>query len=351
MEKNHGEYNFNIALIKSLMSFLVVCAHFWLIDDDMPHLQTAVSFFTLAAAPVFFIMSFFLTRNLYSGRDPKMLGKRIWRLWFPQLFWAVFYYLGFRLVNILIGINYSGRYTFIFVKPLNLILQILMGSDGFLAPQMWFNFVSIILTLILFTAFCFAREKGRIVLIILFILSLLLQYTGINYGFFAPYGFNVSYAAGRVAECLPFAVAGFFIADMNILGALKSKKIITAGCCAAIMTASAFLKDITDPSYGFVYEGVSLLFFSAALFVLLSVIPLDNCPETLKRIIKFTSRLSMGVYCVHYFIGYLWDLILCKALDIKSDTLIECLIVYLISLAVSYLISLIPFKTVRSLVT
>lgn len=80
-------YNYNIALMKCGLSYLVVLCHYWNPSKES-RLFTTLGTLRSVAVPIFFIISFFLTAKIYEEIEHKKLGQRLHRLALPYFIWG-----------------------------------------------------------------------------------------------------------------------------------------------------------------------------------------------------------------------------------------------------------------------
>ena len=85
MEKSieKKEFNYGLALLRTLMCFEVVLCHFW--DSDDPKFLMPFSLLRGLAVPVFMFLSFFLTEHTFLEYNKTKAKKRIWRVIYPQI--------------------------------------------------------------------------------------------------------------------------------------------------------------------------------------------------------------------------------------------------------------------------
>ena len=350
MEKT-GNYNYSIAFMKAFFSFCVICAHFYVAEQPEFYPSALLIRLSGIAAPVFFMISLFLTSKKYEDKDISKIGKRLWRLYLPQIVWAFIYYLGYKVV--LYGFDYIG----IYVDHLfrygweDLLWQIGFGSDRGLCPQFWYQFDLIVITVLCYLVFRLAGKHGITVMTVIGVFALIMQYSGLNYFLFCRFEYELWYPLGRLAEVIPFAVIALHLGRSGILNRNGKFKVITAVLCVAVMVAVTFINFIPDPKDGFSYGGINKFLYGVCTFVVLYLIPFGKLPEVCKKVLAFLAKYSFGVFCIHMGLGYCTDFILCPLNNWRSGTFIECVIVYFVSLLLAWLISLIPIKLAKQIVT
>lgn len=74
----HKEFNYGIALLKSLMCFEVVLSHCWANDNPSLFLLPFLRLKRLAV-PVFMFLSFYLNQNKLSKNESEEIKKKIFK--------------------------------------------------------------------------------------------------------------------------------------------------------------------------------------------------------------------------------------------------------------------------------
>ena len=337
--------------MKFFFSFCVVCAHYWqtLSIDDFP--VSIMGMMTNAAAPSFFVISFYLTGKTYRSKDRSLLAKRLLRLSVPQISWAVIYFTVFTVIGMILNvIKIPNDFVIRFTKK-DLLLQALFGSDRYLCPQFWYQFVLIVFTILIWLIFRFCDKYAVKILIILGLLALFLQYSEINYRLFCRFEFEFWYPMGRLAESLPYAVVGVLLLHRAIPAKTRKHRYYAVFITAVLIMILSYTKFIPDPEYGFNYCGIQLIVFTISVFILIYAIPFEKLHDPIKLALIVLSKYSFGVFCIHLGIGMVWERIICYYLYINTGSFIECVMIYLVSLALSILIYKIPVKFTKLLVT
>jgi hypothetical protein len=186
--------------------------------------------------------------------------------------------------------------------------------------------------------------------ITLAVIGLWLQYSEINYDLFSGCSYEYCYPLGRLTEVFPYAVIGILLYKSGSIGRLKRYRLPVTVLCIATMIIISYRGVIPNPAEGFNYSGLNKLLYATLAFILFNEIPVDRAPEKLKRMIRFLARYSLGVYCIHYGIGYCWDNIICVRFGLRHDTIVQCIVIYAVSILLSWLISLVPIRLARMVV-
>ncbi len=95
---------------------------------------------------------------------------------------------------------------------------------------------------------------------------------------------------------------------------------------------------------------MALIGYATLTFAVLLMIPFDNMRKGLKSIFRFLSKYSLGVFCLHFGVGYCLNTLLGAVLEWKNGTFAECIGIYGICVILSWIISLIPIKYFKQLV-
>lgn len=340
MEKKANKpFHYGFALAKIFMCFEVVLCHFWY-EQEYSILLQPFKEIGSSAVPVFALISFCLAAPAFLNPEPGLIRRRMLRLCRPHVIWALIYWVIYWLLGCAGGLD-------------QLVWQIFTGHSERLNPTMWFQTVMIAISALLFLAGL--RLKGRKMLVFTAALgagALLLQYTGLNHAIFWGLRYELRYPLGRLIEVLPYAPLGLILADQSILSRFRARP-RAALSAACVMLAVSFIGVIPDPS-GFGYGGLNLMLRATAIIMLVHLLPLNYAPDRVKRLIRWASGYTMGVYCIHrmterlmYFSGLSRVL---SWIHIAGDSFAFSVIVYVLSFGLCVLIARIPRRWCRQLV-
>ena len=186
MQKNN--YNYGLSILKMFMCFEVVLCHFWQYDNSL--ILKLFALMRNVAVPVFIMISFFLMKNFFLSLNHQKLQKRLVKLFKPQLYWAIIYFIIYKICIIIIP-NISLK-----LSLNDLLWQIILGHSPNLNPSMWFQFDLIILTII-FSIICHHFNSKKVICLISLLLgALILQYSGLNYATFNSMIYELKYPLG-----------------------------------------------------------------------------------------------------------------------------------------------------------
>lgn len=301
--------NIGIELLRILLSIVVVMGHF-----------ESKFFLFFSAVPAFFFISFLFTENIFADRE-KLLP-RMKRIIVPYLVWGVYF-------SIVDGCFRGDASISKFIS------QLLCGR-GF-CDVLWFQASLIIITIVFMCVYLWGREIALMMMLIMFVGSIALQYTGLNYRIFSWFPFLYAYSWGRIAEVLPYAICGIYFGYYRILDKLNNGKylmIATLGIICFIIYVSN-LVDIVPA--GFNYEGVFRIVFVVCFVGFFYLLPLERLPNSIQKVILHISRYTMGIYIMHMWVGN----IIIKYLNIPNK-IVMGVVIYITTLIGSIIISKIP---------
>lgn len=269
-------FNCGIALCKIAACFGVVLLHFG-----------ADCRFAVVSVPLFMILSVCLSARKLADRGG--LIKRLARLYLPFAAWGIIYSA---LVTIL-----ERR-----VDLGDLIMQLTIGVPA--CPPLYFIFVLIASTLILQGVELV--RGGGVILMVLFVLCFILQYTGVNYAMCSRLPFHPSMAVGRFAELFPMAVMGCLMWKLREHKRLMS---ITLGV-AAFLLAAIQLSRLNLSAPGFGYSGLSLFLETLLISGLAILAEGVSMPNACEGSLKIFSGFTAGVYYIHLLVGKALELVI-----------------------------------------
>ena len=138
--KENRKQNFNVffALLRMYLSLLVINTHCFRPSKSFyKYIYIAKLLKNNIHVPIFYIMSFYFCYELFSSKNIIKIKLRFERIIIPYIIWPIIFYI---LNNFLI--NYKNKIT-----VNDLIKQLLYGHNFF--PVLWFQYVLIIMTLII----------------------------------------------------------------------------------------------------------------------------------------------------------------------------------------------------------
>lgn len=327
--------NYGMALLRMLMCFEVILCHFW--TSSASGILVPFSRLKGLAVPVFMFLAFYFTKQTYLTSDDQTRIKRIRRLSYPQIVWAIVYWLFFLILQRSVGIK-------------DLLWQILTGHCRRLNPTMWFQSVLIALSFLFFLVFrLLSDKKGLVLLFTITLFSLWFQYSGFNSRIFSHLRYELKYPLGRLFEMIPYATLGFSIAYYNVFERLNKNRIVYLVLFGIMSALFVLYSRVVPKAPGFGYSnGVNLLtvFFITGFAYLL---PFDKVPPKIQAILLFITKYTLGIYCMHRLIGVsLKHVLIGSGLEINGFLL--SILIYLFAFVASFIIAKISPNNLRQVV-
>ena len=346
-DSQNKNIHLGIAFLKMLMCFEVVCCHYWICEkDNVPTFLIPIYTLKDCAVPVFMTLSFYYFYKYLDKMDCSILHARIKRLYFPQVVWAVIYWVIFMLMEVLFKLDRLHG-----IKPL--LWQMITGHSKELNPSMWYQFVLIVLTAVVsLLAFKLKGSKTLVVLAILCVISIVLQETGVNVMLFDGMIFELKYPLGRLAEMIPYAFLGLVASRYQIFHRLKNHhqflRLIAVG--GMFVFFCLYWNGHVGQMKGFSYAGDFLFIMTICLLTIaFSFQNEGKCPEKVRRVCEQVTQYTLGIYCMHRLVGEIMKHAL-SFLDLEINTFLLCLIIYAVSYCVAYIASKILPISMQSLV-
>lgn len=332
------EFNYGFALLRVIMCFEVVLNHFWKEKATPPRILIPFGLMTSFAVSVFMFLSFFLMKNLFISECTKKKLIRIKRLAFPLFGWAIIYW--FIYIILQFKINFDIHFS-------DLLWQCFTGSSPKLNPPLWFHSILIIITvLFIFIFLCVKEEYGLFIVCLISLLCLVLEYSGINYGIFNSCRYELKWSIGRLIEMIPYATLGFLCSYFMIFEKLRQKRLLSC-ILFFLFSCFSFYYHTVKPAIGFGYEFDDRIIRAFFVVGFVYFIPFEKLPEKILKFIKFITKYTLGIYCMHWGIGKIIDYLFTKN-DLYVNSFVVCIIIYVICFCFSYLIS--KIRPVRLLV-
>ena len=336
---NYDKMNYGFSLLKMLLAFEVVLGHFcnWKEYDTL--LLWPFRELVSLAVPSFVIISFYLMERSILSRNDEKYKTRLIKLLIPQVGWAFIYWFVYLMCSVLFSKDLPHSFT-------DLLWQIFTGHSTTLNATMWYQVDIIVLTIIYYSIFRKLDDrKGYIAIVILTLFAYFMQYSLINYNLFKDLRFELKYPLGRIIEMIPYATIGFSFKYFNILEKIKKYWYL-----AIPVSAFMFLQGFKIAWYDvkdFGFAGICKPYLAIWIVIAAFSVPLEILPLTLKKIILQVTNYTLGIYCCHRMINTLLDAFV-PNLPLMSFE--RCILIYIISYILCYLISLIPNKNIESLI-
>lgn len=339
------KYNYGLALVKIFMCFEVVCCHYWWYwaMPQIPAYLRIFSDFALTAVPFFMLTSFFLCEKQFEDTTGASFEKRIFRLVLPFIVWNVVYFIIYSVVQHFTSVDLGVSFT-------SLRRQMFFGSVTELNPPMWFQFNLIILTIVFFVLYKHMNKKMLVsVLTIALVLSYVIQYSSVYSKFFGQSSAEIKNSPGRLVMMLPFAIVGIFIAYAKPKIDANRKYWFYLGLLSVVSQIFILMVEQYDRPNCSQYGGILLMFKALSVFILAYTLPCWHFHPVVKKIIKSVASCSYGVYFLHFGIGFAMNAFL-SSKGLEVNTFAECVVIFILSYLICFLVSKLPIRYSKELV-
>ena len=339
MDGKKKDFNIGLAFIRIWMSFEVVLCHFW--KQGKPELGDPLWIFSRMAqmaVPVFMLISFILTEKVIRYGKKQEVISRYNRLLIPYITWPIICWSVYALME--------KRFSFDLINGMeDLGWQLLLGSSGYVTPQLRYQFDLMVLTLIFIAVFKIIKNNDHesCILCVIMIAALILQYSDLHGDFFEEARFEIKYSLGRLCEMIPYACMGILIQRYDLLNRVKKRRYETMLICV-LMLGFLLRYEIFECPSGYGYQGMNSVCVAFFMVVLFYIAPFDKMPEFIIKIIAGISKYSLGIFCMHVMIGTILNLMVFPKFGWRTNTFKECILIYMICWASSYLVAKIPFQ-------
>lgn len=314
-----------IDILRVLLAFGVVLCHFW-----SPESETGLNSIILAwrhnAASAFFLLSFFLIGTRFLTNDQVYLKKRLKRLLIPFIAWGMIAWLIYAATHLS-----EKSVSELFMA---LFWQMLTGHGDAINPPLWFLAVLIWLTGIYSLLFKVLKKHQAVTVIcILAAACLILQAAGINAQLFGSLPFETKYPLGRTVEMIPYATSGILLAAASGKHKVTVPVVVTStACLVCYLLFPEFLL-----FKGFGYSGIMKLAASASLILIALYFDSFSIPDRWKPFIRIISAHTLGIYCMHYDLGYL-----ISKPNLIGNSFLLCIVIYIACYLTAMIMAKVP---------
>lgn len=335
-EQRINKTNIGISLLKMLMAFEVVLAHFCKWGKHYPIYLYPFKTLVSLAVPVFFVISFYFTEPLIISKNTGKKIDRLRKLFMPQFVWAIIYFVIFCLLDSLAFANEK-------VTAMDLFFQVITGHSSKLNSAMWFQFDLIIVTALFCAIFSkTSTKKGFAAIVIITLTCVLLQITGINYRLFSNMIFELKYPLGRITETIPFACIGFSLRYFNALETLKKYRYYVIPICIILFFIGLSIDWILFDDFG--YGGFAKLYLSSLPVIVAYIFPFEKLSSKAKSFVLDISSNTLGIYCCHIMVAKILKTFIPL---LYSETFIGCLAIYAMSFILCLFIKILAPKIAK----
>ena len=335
---NYDRINYGFSLLKMLLAFEVVLGHFcnWKEYDTL--LLWPFRELVSLAVPCFVIISFYLMEKSIISRSEEKYKSRLVRLLIPQIGWTFIYWIVYKLCFILFNASTN-------VSISDFLWQLFTGHSGNVNPTMWYQILTIILTVLFYSIFRKLDDrKGLLALFLLTLVCYFLQYSLINYNLFKDLRFELKYPLGRIVEMIPYATIGFTLRYFDVLNKIKKYWYIAIPVCAFMFLQGFNIAwpDVKD----FGFAGICKPYLAFWIVTAAFSCPFEYLPLLLKKAILKITDYTMGIYCCHRMIYTLLNLFVPNLPLLSFE---KCILTYIVSYVFCLVMSLIPNEKVKAL--
>ncbi|MBQ7602814.1 MAG: acyltransferase [Clostridia bacterium] len=329
-----------VEILRFYMAFMVVATHFG--GHLVCPAESVLYIFEGFHVAVFMLLSFMLCGKYFLEPTKALVTKRVVRIVFPLVVWGI--------IGFLVSLCFYPDLSFE-----TLCWQLCTGHTGvnsplwFLAVMLWISLLFWIIRLI-----CCNKKPFLIVIVVLAVVCIVLQYTGLNYAMFGGLPYELKYPLGRLIEMIPYASVGVcFSMLLPLIKVCGNKKQTIIFVVATLLVGLCvflhyFYGDTAVPGFG--YNGAYMLVVAFLLTAIACTIPLNFIKnQTFNNIIVWLCSFTMGVFCMHAFVGRVIEQLFVQ-LGFETNTIVICLAIYVVCYIVSLLIYFIPSKYTKMLV-
>lgn len=342
MIKDSDKVNIGWMLLRPLLCFEVILEHFWHTENGVSLWQLPFDYMLSLSVPAFIFIAFFLGEKHISAGDSVYMRRRGWRLAWPLIGWALIY------AAILIPVRWLSRSPR--VPGWNdLVWQALTGHSPVLNPSMWYQSVLLIITAVLFLTLRKPSRQTPLVLLSLLCGAFVLEYSGLNEYLFGNLRFELKYPLGRIAEMIPFAVTGYACSRYSLLER-SSLSSVASVIIFMLMAVLAMIPLHGDKNAGFGYSNFFYIPAAIGLAVAVWYIPFPSIGRKTMNVLRFLSSFTLGIYCVHRLVMVIVKYAMAHGMMPSLDTFVLCILTYILSFILCWVISRIPSKYAKMLV-
>lgn len=352
-------YNVGLGLLRIWLAFAVVAVHCYSPECSFPGGQPwYMELFCTGpghwAVPAFMIMAFLFAGRRFETPDGKWLGQRLWRLYWPLVFWAV--------VIILLNRNLSGgalpdaQWRWHDSATWRAFgIHLVGGSWIENEQQTWFIGTLVWLTPVLWLfAKIVPRRWHPLLWASLFMVAIALQYTGLNHAVFGPlvkWEFGIGCPAERFFEMMPYACIG-------LLAYPQWKRRAEMKPWELMLVAGLFIGSfllfvhypLFMPAPGFCYSGLGLVAIAVSATGAMGFLPFERLPAPVTGFVALVARYTMGVYLVHNIIGEIMYVYVFPHVGWQGRPISAVATIFVLSWVFCWLVGRIPCRWTKALV-
>ena len=312
-----------IEILRTFLCFRIVLLHYY--SSNNKYLVQLVGH--RFQVPCFFFISFYFLYPAISQKNINKIKLRFERLLIPYIIYPILVWIFNNLMFLIIKYNRFNR----LLTFKELLLNLIVGKGIFGIGVLWFHFNLIILSLLFFIFSFILKSYFLILFQIIALITLIIQYSEINYQFFNGYTINISMSIGNLVETLTIAIFAFSLSHNNIFKFfLKNREKYLL--FSFFFLYLIFYYNIFSPLYGFSSAGIKQNIIAFLIFNIFFITPFELLHSKIISLIKQITKYTQGIYCIHFLIQYYFRL----RFD-KHGTFIGCMILYIISYFFSFI--------------
>lgn len=260
----------------------------------------------------FFIISFYLSYNLFTSKNIIKIKHRFKRLLIPYIVWPIIFFI--TCIN-KISID----------KIKYLFYQLLIGNG--IHSVFWFQFNIIFISLIFSIIIFLSKKRFFFYLFLIGIICYLFVIYSNNTNFFSKFNYIVVFPLRPIASSFIYSLMGFFLFLIKIEKLkLKKYKIKTIFICLLFLSLYPYYKRKFENDSYFLMIINSL--GSISLLIPFLIVPFEKLNNSLLiRVFTILATYSGGIYYLHTKVQYYLDSLSEK---MKSRTILVCIINYIL---------------------
>ena len=316
--------NLGIQILRSLLCFWILLNH--CLNKNNNKKLCTILFKYRMHVPCFILIAFYFSNKIIISRNIINIKKRLERLLIPYFILPI-------IILIINNILYNYTSFSLFGRILNikdLFYQYLFGRK--LIPVFWFQFYIIWSTLLFIIISFLFGKKFSIIIIHIFFISYIIQYSNFNYKYFSNFSNQVKYSLGCFAEMLPISATGCILSSQNTFSLINNK--INAIYFSIICLFLIFFYDVFKFIKSISFSGISLNVGSILLFIIFYLVPLNYIKSiTFKNIISTLTNCTQGIYSLHITTMHILSK---KIIIFKYGSLKSCIFLYIFCYLISY---------------
>lgn len=324
LTQTNYRYNLGIELLRLLMAFWVILYHSFKTKNYQLNNIIQAKFHV----PTFMFISIFFFQKILYNRNINKIRERFIRLLIPYIIWPSITFIFNNLIFKIFDFNRFNRE----LALIELIYQILFGNK--FHGVLWFINILIILIFFFSINMLIFKKHYYFIFIIIAIINIIFNYSYYNLKLII-YTYRWSFL-GRILGMFPIAVVALFFSSINIIAKLKLFRTkIVLFSFIIIYLLIKYYKNLLIIQ-GYTYQDIIYIIGASQFFFCFALLPFEYIKKKRGIIIflRNISRYTGGIYYIHFnFVrNYAKKMNL-----IKENSIMDCLIIYLISYFICFI--------------